>query len=326
MKNCVLLDYNNLMHRSIHQAYSEQKSLMDRSFGESMRIPDVYTLWKNTVLEAIFKHTAQFDASKFIIAVDSKNYWRKKIYPKYKGKRKDKREESPVDYDEFFKISDKLLQDFKTFFPNFIIMQVDECEVDDIIAVLCMEELKEYQNIIVSTDSDFNQLLQYPNVRRYNPLYKVQSFADVKNPKKELAIKVICGDSSDEIPNVLVMEGVDFEGKTIGCGDKTAEDILEFGVDSLYVVKKVSNKYKTLKNEEILLNVKKNLNRNNMLINFTHIPTEYRQKIHAAFKQIQTGKMEVRSALNFLVKNNMRGLYDKFSSYVPALMKVGAEG
>jgi 5'-3' exonuclease len=324
MKTCVLLDYNNLMHRAIHQAFSEQRSLMDRSYGETMRIPDVYTLWKNTVLETIFKHVAQFDASKFIIAVDSKNYWRKKIYQGYKGKRKGKRDESPVDYDEFFKISDKFLQDFKTYFPNFTIMQVDECEVDDIIAILCMEDLKDYENIIVSTDSDFNQLLQLPNVRRYNSLYKVQSFVDVKNPKKELAIKVICGDSSDEIPNVLVMEGVDFEGKTIGCGDKTAEDILEHGIDSPYVVKKVSAKYKTLKNEDILERVKGNLRRNNMLINFNHIPTEYRQKIHAAFKQIQTGKMEVRNALNFLVKNNMRGLYDRFSSYVPALMKVGS--
>lgn len=322
MKTCVLLDYNNLMHRAIHQSYSEQRSIMERSYGESMRIPDIFTIWKNNVMEAILSYITTFNCSKMIITVDSKNSWRKKIYHKYKGSRQKRRDDSPIDYEELFKISNKFLEDLRTIFPNFYFLKLSECEVDDIIAVLCREVLTDYQNVVVSTDSDFNQLLQQDNVRRYNPLYKVQSFVEVTNPKHELAVKVMCGDSSDEIPSVLVMEGVEFEGKTIGCGEKTAEDILHHGVDSAYVLKKVSNKYKTLKTEDILKNVKENWERNNMLINFDFIPVDLRQRIRTAYDNYQLKRMDNRAVLNFFRSNNMRKVYDNFGAYSAALAKI----
>ena len=52
-----------------------------------------------------------------ILCCDSRNYWRKEIFPQYKAHRKSNREKSNLDWTLIFKVINKLKEDFKTSFP-----------------------------------------------------------------------------------------------------------------------------------------------------------------------------------------------------------------
>lgn len=79
--------------------------------------------------------------------------------------------------------------------------KADKYEADDTIASLC-DNMREEDLSVVSSDSDFIQLLQrgYKNIRVYNPIKKM----DMEAPAYPyVAWKCLAGDKSDNIPNLL---------------------------------------------------------------------------------------------------------------------------
>lgn len=74
-------------------------------------------------------------------------------------------------------------------------------ECDDVIASLC-EDLKTEELTIVSSDTDYIQLLQrgYPSIQIYNPIKKVYMEAPTY---PYVAWKCLAGDKSDNIPALL---------------------------------------------------------------------------------------------------------------------------
>jgi hypothetical protein len=153
------------------------------------------------------------DFGELVLAIDGKNNWRRGYYPQYKANRKKKREADTFDWAKAFSIMHDIKEEILVNFP-YKVIEVDECEADDIIGELCAntQEFGQYEDVmIISADKDFLQLQRYPNVRQYSPLLKKEYKEDA--PLVGLMEKIMTGDAGDGVPNVLSDDDVFVEGR-----------------------------------------------------------------------------------------------------------------
>ena len=123
----------------------------------------------------MYRNAYKGEFGELVIACDGKDNWRKKYYKQYKANRKKSRDKSGIDWDEAFRIINKVRDEIRDNFP-YKVIHLDECEADDIIGTLCKntQEFGEYENVmIVSADKDFLQLQRYNNVRQYLSLIHI---------------------------------------------------------------------------------------------------------------------------------------------------------
>jgi len=323
----LMYDFHNFMYRTIFAAQNEyMKSISDPN--QTSNKEDIYLYWRNFMIGNLFGYVKQFQPDKLIISVDSRTSWRKQRYPSYKAGRKEKLKESPINFDEFYPIANEFIADLRRILPNVYVIEVDNCETDDVIAILAKEVFYNDDVIILSTDGDFKQLLQYSNVRVFNPDSKVKNFVNCLNPKEELNLKVVIGDGGngqgDNIPNILVMEGYERVGnRTIGVGEKVAQKILENGFDSKFVIEKVCEKYPSISEEDAKTKIKENYLRNLLLISFESIPVEIKNKIIESYKAYSIKSYIGKNVFDFLVAKKIRKVMDEFQIYTMYLKKLG---
>lgn len=99
-------------------------------------------------------------------------------------------------------------------------VEVENCEADDVIALLCRSVFDDTDKVIVSTDRDFFQLIDTKTVV-YSPIKKVYYSCDRFReelgvlPENYIFIKAICGDGSDNVKGVGDVAGMK------GLGPKT---------------------------------------------------------------------------------------------------------
>ncbi len=121
--------------------------------------------------------------------------WRKQVFPGYKENRKDARSEDEY---QVLKTTLKKIREVLNYFPSKH-LSVENAEADDVIYALCDKYQDEDKILVISSDRDLTQLMNwYDNVEIYNPIKRI-SF-----PKDEHIIKqkAICGDASDGIPGL----------------------------------------------------------------------------------------------------------------------------
>lgn len=187
-----------------------------------------------------------------IVGKDCKreNIWRNEFFPKYKGTRvKDEKFMGAP----FFKMvyEEKL---FEQAGANNI-LSLDKLEADDCIAITVKNLLEKYKDkckiYIIASDHDYLQL-HGNQVKIYNLAYKniTESKTVVGKAETDLEIKIIMGDTSDNIPSVFPK-----------CGFKTALKCYE---DKEYFEKKMG------KNPEYLEQYKLN----KKIIDFRNIPKD----------------------------------------------------
>jgi 5'-3' exonuclease len=251
-------------------------------------------MYLNSILYTIKK----VNPTKVIIALDERIVWRHDIYPQYKANRKGLREKSVIDFQKFFPVFNDFSEDMKQIFSTIYFMKVPKCEADDVIAVLVKEKFakENCDVIIVSTDGDMKQLLQYKNVTQYDP-FKGRNISSI-NPTRELELKVLTGDKGDNIPAVRPK-----------FGKVSAEKVLQSGLRDF------------IDNPENKL-IKENYERNIKLINFNFIPKNICDSIINTFNQYNIKEMESTKILSFFTKNRMAKLMDSwqdFSGYIKAL-------
>ena len=261
----LILDVYNMLFRTLHFAFKdsqiskiEKQLLIATDPDEIKKLNDEITE-QETICFQFFKYlflnnmqnfVKKFKPTKMIMAIDAGNYWRKDIYPEYKGQRKKIMDKSSVPYDKFWPIFKPFLKELKTVLPNVYFLTVERCEADDIIGVLCKEKFLNDEFVNVSTDKDFHQLLQHKNYSQFNPTTK--KMVKHLNPKKDLFIKILMGDSGDNIPGVKDR-----------CGVVTATNMVNEGLE------------KSFSDESI----KENFDRNKQLIDLSMVPREYKDKI-----------------------------------------------
>lgn len=282
-ENVLIMDMNNLVYRTLAIA--------------NIKVPDDldFDYWKHLFVNNIFSNIRQFEPSKVIFAFDSKSIWRKEIWSGYKAKRKEARDKSTVDYEAFFKVLDTIISQMKDTFTNMHILKVPECEADDIIAILTQEKFKQSERVtIVSTDKDFIQLLMQRNVQLYNPIKK--QFVKSINPKKDLQIKILMGDTSDNIPSVKR-----------GTGPKKAEKIMNEGLD-IYL--------------DSCQDIKDAYERNRSIIDFSLIPQQIRGRVLNWYDNYTLGEYKPMLVWQFLQKNRLSKLADDLNQIGPFIRRI----
>jgi 5'-3' exonuclease len=232
-----------------------------------------------------------------IICLDDQKYWRKEIFPYYKGKRAVDRQESKIDWDGIFEVSNTVREALKNTFA-FRAIQVPTVEADDIIATLVHEIAAPSgeKTVIVASDKDFYQLLKYPNVSILGPDKK--KFL-TQMPQDELVNKIIKGDSGDGIPNIKS------DDDTFMNPDKRQKGITE---------KFIAEIKERLANND-LGPYERNYKRNESLISLEKIPQKYREQIIEAY-EAQADK-KANGVMEYLASNKLRMLLDCLQDFQP---------
>jgi 5'-3' exonuclease len=229
-----------------------------------------------------------------VIACDDKNYWRKQIFPYYKAGRKKSREESDIDWAGMFEVLNKIRQEVKDNLP-YTVIQVENCEADDIIATLCSFVSEDI--IILSADKDFIQLHR-DNIIQFDPIRKRN--VQVENPARYLKELVIRGDSGDGVPNALSPDNSFVDGiKQKPVRSNKLDQWLELSWDQLREVPEL----------------KDGIDRNRKLIDLFEIPLDIKHKIGDEYINQTSTKKKV-DILGYLQKHKLKSLIENINDFV----------
>jgi 5'-3' exonuclease len=185
------------------------------------------------------------------------NIWRNDLFPIYKINRTNTPEDGFMG-GPFF----KMVYDNNLFYESGVIsiLEHPKLEADDVIAITVKELTKKYDIskctiYIITSDKDYLQL-NSPNIHLYNLKFQniVDNKSSVKDPEKDLLIKILMGDVSDNIPSVFPK-----------CGMKTALKCIE---DKEFFVKKMNNNSDYYKQYEL----------NKKIIDFNEIPEDLKNE------------------------------------------------
>lgn len=271
---------------------------------------EVKDLIRHIVLSTILNYKKKYGSQygNIVICCDGRKYWRKEVFPYYKGDRKKNREKSDFDWKLIFEVLDQMRADLREFFP-YKVIHLDRAEADDVIAILTewsqTNELvqdglyeRPQKNIIISSDHDFLQLQKYEGVAQFSPNTKKL----IKMSHKDLYVKYIthivkAGD--DGIPNilskddVLVTEGV----RQTPMSAKRLEEFIEQGKDAC-------------RNDD----ERRNWDRNETLVSFAKIPEDIREGILSEYIK-GTQNIDRMRIMSYLIKNKCRLLLNSLEEF-----------
>ena len=170
-------------------------------------------LIRHMILNRIRMYNLKFreEYGQTVIACDGGS-WRKTVYENYKAGRKKNRDESPLDWGEFFRLINLVREELTEYLP-YPVVYVKGAEADDIIAVLSdgtQEFGKGEPVMIVSADKDFLQLHRYSNVKQFSPMKR--DLITVDDPLYYRFEHTCKGDSSDGVPNILSPDNTFVDG------------------------------------------------------------------------------------------------------------------
>lgn len=213
----VLFDLNNIANRTFFLKAVDPE-------GEEPK----YELWKSMMFAAIMEFLdTQPQATRVIVAVDSKRSWRHLMYPPYKGDRGKKRDRLNVNWDRFYAEYNEFIARCRVFLP-FYTLKVELCEADDIIAWAALN--LPGHCTVVSSDSDFTQLQLETPEKRIN-VYDLHNrrFREPTNVEQYLNECYLMGQSKDNIYNVLTptdFEPSETQKRKPGFGEVAAAKVL----------------------------------------------------------------------------------------------------
>lgn len=227
-----------------------------------------------------------------VIAADNKHYWRREVFPYYKANRKKDREKSSLNWPLIFECMSKIKEEIKQNFP-YKFLDVHGAEADDVISVLVQNMDFNEKALIVSGDKDFIQLQSLkPYVDQYDPVRK--KWITHNNPDDYLKEHVIRGDRGDGIPNIRTPDSALAVGdrqKTISA--KMLEDWSgDRGVPS---------------------DLKRNWERNKLLIDLTMIPAKLKADIEAEYQKPPKGKRN--NLFTYFVTHKLKNLMENINEF-----------
>ena len=206
-KTYILVDSLNMFFRAKHVGGGRD---IDMRVGMAMHI----------MFNSIKKVWRDFDGDHVVMCLEGRS-WRKDFYTPYKANRKvtmDKRSVREQEDDELFFESYNDMVEFLDKRTNCSVVQQPNAEADDLIATW-IQQHPEDNHVIISTDSDFYQLLA-SNVTQYNgttdQIVSLEGFKNAKTgewvidkktgekktpvvPEWVLFEKCVRGDSSDNV-------------------------------------------------------------------------------------------------------------------------------
>ena len=259
-------------------------------------------LVRHMVLNSLRGHNKKFrkEYGEMIIACDSKNVWRREVFPNYKAGRKANRAKSEHDWDVIFTILHNIKDEIKNFLP-YKVIEIETAEADDIIATLVNRLQRQTgpnhakKVLILSGDKDFIQL-HNANVRQYNPVLSKFVGKD-ETPSIYIKEHILKGDRSDGIPNVLSDDNVFVE-----------EGRRQRPLSKKKIEAWVNEMIMTFTEEE-----QKNYNRNRQLIDLSCIPPELEAKIINEFNDVKVASRD--KILNYFITKKLKTLIEVIDEF-----------
>jgi 5'-3' exonuclease len=247
------------------------------------------------VLNILRTHVKNFkgEYGEVVLCCDNRKYWRKEYFPFYKAGRKKTREKSDLDWHMIFDMLSKFKNELKEAFP-YKVIDVDGAEADDVIGTLVPIHSQNQKILILSSDGDFLQLQNYPNVKQYNPSLK--KYIVSQNPILDLKEKIIRGDKGDGIPNIL------------SPADCFVRELRQKPMVKNTLEKFMSESY--LDQEET---IKANWIRNSTLIDLTFIPQEIKEKIINTYEETKPASRQ--KLLNYFIEHKLKNLIDVIEEF-----------
>lgn len=280
MKTYILVDSLNMFFRAKHVGGGKD---IDMRVGMAMHI----------MFNSIKKCWRDFNGTHVVLCLEGRS-WRKDFYPPYKANRKvamDQRSVKEQQDDElFFEAYSDMIEFFNTK-TNCSVIRHEHTEADDLIATW-IQTHPDDNHIIVSTDSDFYQLLSH-NVTQYNgttdEIVSLEGFkngktgewvVDKKTGEKKTPVdpswvlfeKCVRGDSSDNVFSA-------YPGARLK-GTKNKTGILEAYNDRNNAGYNYNNfmLQRWVDHEEVEHRVRDDFERNKKLIDLTAQPEEIKEK------------------------------------------------
>ena len=260
---------------------------------------------RHMILNSIRNYVMQFKSdyvesdADVILAWDSKHYWRRDYYPQYKASRRKGRQESDLDWNEIFRVTNKIRDEIKENLP-YKSVYVYGAEADDIIAVVSNSYSEAGKNpifldkvMIVSSDKDFIQLHK-ENVKQWSPVTKQE--VNGHDPDTYIKEHVLKGDSGDGVPNVL-------------SPDHTFTDGLRQKPLGKKRIEKMINENMSDWDDE----VKRNYQRNYKLINLKNIPKDIQSNIVDEISKSSCGDRS--KLLNYFTVNKLKTLTENIGDF-----------
>ena len=233
-----------------------------------------------------------------VLTWDSKHSWRKDYFPQYKAGRRKGREKSSLDWDKIFTVLNNIKQEIKENLP-YKNLEVYGAEADDIIGVLIKDPKKWFteKRMIISGDKDFIQLQKYPFVQQWSPITKKS--INGYNPNVYIQEHILKGDTSDGIPNVLSPDNTFTDG------------LRQRPLSRKKIETWVGENTKNIPswNDE----VKRNYQRNSMLIDLSNTPDDIETKILEDYKNAPSGNR--KKLLNYFIKNRLKTLTESIGEF-----------
>ena len=269
-----------------------------------MKAPDVSRknidgdLVKHMILNSIrmYKHKYGREYGQIIICCDSpKKYWRKEVFPHYKKGRAKQKADSNTNWDELFEKLNSFKIDLRENFP-YKIIEADQAEADDVIAILSVH-ISDEKNLIVSSDKDYMQLHSYSHIHQFSPSKK--KFVTCDDPNLTLAELIITGDKGDGVPNIRS------DGDTFINKNKRQKQISEIEI----------GQWKKMEPKRFCESVKMldNYKRNKQLIDFTEIPDYIKDRILQEYENPVIGTKQ--KVMSYFIKNKMRLLLEDLNQF-----------
>ena len=250
---------------------------------------------RHMILNSIRNYVMQFKSeyvendADVILAWDSKHYWRRDYYPQYKAGRRKGRQESDLDWNEIFGVTNKIRDEIKENMP-YKSVEVYGAEADDIIAIVS----NSYDKVmIVSSDKDFIQLHK-ENVKQWSPVTKQE--VNGHDPDTYIKEHVLKGDSGDGVPNVLSPDHTFTDGlRQKPLGKKRIEKMINENMNDW--------------SDE----VKRNYQRNYKLINLKNIPEDIESNIVDEISKSLCGDRS--KLLNYFTVNKLKTLTENIGDF-----------
>ncbi len=331
----VIVDFSHLMHRNLYTAISQARP--GKKDGKYIT-DDYITFYFHLMLNSLRLLGHKFDrAGEIILALDDNSYWRKDIYPEYKGKRKASRAKSDINFEEFYERNNGFILELDEYFP-YTVLKVNKCEADDIIGVLSKFYGRAERVVIVSSDKDMRQSI-VDGAELFDPIKREFIRMSVEEAKNYKIQHTLLGDDGDNIPNVY--QGTEFTDnfkkylKENGIYLETPYEFNELSIsEKLY---NEYNVYKTNRKGEIQPEkdifkktpfgevkafkaandlfeffklhplLEDNYKKNAKLVLFENIPIEIQNNIIQKYKDLEI-KYNPNKIMQFLVKYNLRKL------------------
>lgn len=297
-------DGHNLFHRQINA--TNPMLDIDSKIGMALHL----------ILYSMKKEYVKWKGTHTVFYLEGRS-WRKSVYPAYKANRLDLFSHQTEKEQEDHKILVEAFDNFTEYLnqkTNVTVLQNPTAEADDMIAIFIKQHPHD-NHVLISSDSDFFQLLSLPNVVIYDPIkdilikrdgifddygnrlaFTLQTNAKIKVGKKDptffpeekwyeyaLFLKCIRGDKTDNIFSAY--PGIREKGskKTVGIREAYEDTGKGFAWNNFMLQKWVDHN-----NEE--QRVKEHYEMNRKLIDLSQIPEDVERQSLEIIKEATTRK------------------------------------